>query len=251
MSSVPLLSFENVSKYRVDGHRRLPIVRNASFELHEGCAAGVWGLRRSGKTTLLRLAAAVELADEGYVRLHGRDVADMRTVERERLLRTDIGFVSPGDWRPGHRERVADYVALPLLSTGTTLHRAAIAARGALERVGALGIAEHFGTALSLEERVRAMLARALVNQPRLLVVDEPAAVPSLRHREELYALLGELVRTRQFALLVASEETSSLRYTDFLMSIGSGDVVRSNERTAEVVQFPRRVRSAAESPAR
>jgi ABC-type lipoprotein export system ATPase subunit len=239
MSSIPLLSFEKVSKYRADGRRRVAVLENASFEVPVGSAAGIWGVRRSGKTTLLRLAAGVELADEGRVLFDGCPLCDMRAIERERLLRADIGFVSPMDWRPGYRERTLDYVALPLLSTGATLQQATQAARGALRRMDALEVAEKFGRTLSLGERIRVMLARALINNPRLLLVDEPAAVPNLGDRDDLCDLLAGLARERQLTLIVASEEMSSLRFADFLMSIGGGEIVRSNEHKAEVLPFP------------
>lgn len=240
MSSAPLLSFEKVGKYRADGRRRVAMLVNASFEVPAGSAVGIWGVRRSGKTTLLRLAAGVELADEGRVLFDGRSLCDMRPIEREHLLRDDIGFVSPTDWRPGHRERVLNYVALPLLSTGATLQQATRAARSVLRRMEAVEVAEKFARTLSLGERIRVMLARALVNSPRLLLVDEPAAVPNLGDRDDLCDLLGRLARERELTLIVASEEMSSLRFADFLMSIGGGELVRSNEHEAEVLPFPR-----------
>lgn len=251
MPSTPLLSFEKVFKYRAEGHRRVAVLSDASFQVQPGDSVGVWGARRSGKTTLLRLASGIERADEGIVCFRGRDIRHMRTLERERLLRTDIGFVSPPDWRPGYRERVVDYVALPLLSTSATLQQGARTARALLERVGASDISDRFGRTLSIGERMRAMLARALINQPSMLIVDEPAAVPSLADREEVYELLSSLRRELRLTLIVASEDMSALRCADFLMSIGAGELVRSNERVAEVVPFPAVSRIRLERPAR
>lgn len=251
MSSTPLLSFERVSKYRPDGNRRVTVLAAASFDVDPGASVGIWGVRRSGKTTLLRLATGVELPDAGRVLFDGRSLSNMRPLERERLLRADIGFVSPADWRPGYRERVVDHVALPLLSTGATLQRASRAARTTLKRMGAGDIAERFGRSLSLDERIRVMLARALVNDPGLLVVDEPAAVPNLGDRDALCELLGSLARERSLTLLVASEDMGLLRCTDALMSIGGGEIVRSNERTAEVLPFPKPTDLRLERPGR
>jgi ABC-type lipoprotein export system ATPase subunit len=251
MPSTPLLSFDKVFKYRTDGHRRVAVLSDATFQLQAGDAVGVWGVRRAGKTTLLRLASGIERADEGVVSFCGRDIRRMGALERERLLRTDIGFVSPPDWRPGYRERVVDYVALPLLSTGATLQRGSRTARAMLERVGAGDISDRFGRTLSIGEQVRAMLARALINDPCMLIVDEPATVPSLADREELCRLLSSLARECRLTLVMASEDMSLLRCADFLMSIGSGELVRSNEHAAEVVPFPSASRARVERPAR
>lgn len=235
MSNVPLVSFQNVTKRRADGHRQVTVLSCASFDLPPGAAVGIWGARHSGKTTLLRLAAGMDLADEGRVLFGGHSLSAMGQTQRELLLGADVGFVSPADWRPGHGELALDYVALPLLSAGATLQRAARAARVALRRVDATEIAEKLLGALTLGERIRVMLARALINRPRLLLVDEPAATPSVGDREEISDLLVSLARERELTLLIASEEMISLRCADFLMSIGAGRLVRSNEQTASV----------------
>jgi putative ABC transport system ATP-binding protein len=234
-----VLSFDRVSKHRTDGRRRVAVLREASFQLMPGMAAGVWGGRRSGKTTLLRLAAGVELPDEGRVLIGGRDTLAMRALERERLLREEVGLVSTLDWRPGHRERVLDYVGLPLLSRGASLKRAAEVARCLLRRMTIPDLSERLTRTLSVGERIRAMLARALMNEPRLLLIDEPAAVPGLGERDDLCELLGSLARERELTMLIASEDMGSLRCADFLMSVGAGELVRSDERCAEVLPFP------------
>jgi ABC-type lipoprotein export system ATPase subunit len=251
MSSTPLLSFERASKYHVDGRRRVAVLADASFQVHAGESVGIWGARRAGKTTLLRLAAGIERVDDGSVCFLGSDLSGMRALERERLLRNDIGLVSPLDWRPGHHERVVDYVALPLLSTGVTLLQGSRAALAMLERLGAGEISDRLGRTLSVGERMRPMLARALINEPRMLLIDEPAIVPSLTEREELGELLGDLARERRVTLMVASEDMSSLRCTEVLMSIGAGELVRSNEQVAEIVPFPTVPHARLERPAR
>jgi ABC-type cobalamin/Fe3+-siderophores transport system ATPase subunit len=120
-----------------------------------------------------------------------------------------------------------------------------------LKRMSAGDISQKFGRTLSLDERIRAMLARALINDPRLLVVDEPAAVPNLGDRDALCELLGSLARERSLTLLVASEDVGSLRHADVLMSIGGGELVRSNEQVAEVLPFPRHTDLMLKRPGR
>ena len=94
-----LLSFLNVSKRYPDGGREILVLDRASLDLEAGTSVGVYGARRSGKSTLLRLAAGITVPDSGTVRFDGADMARMSTGERGRLLRGAIAYMSAEDWR--------------------------------------------------------------------------------------------------------------------------------------------------------
>ncbi len=237
----PLLRFEQVSKAYPDGCRRIEVLEKVSFEVHRGEHIAILGSRRTGKSTLLRLAAGIEAPDEGRIDFQGYNLARMPTLLRERLLRDRIGLLASEDWHPAKGERVVDLVALPLVSDGATMHEARSRARKTLSWAGASDCADDLAAPLAIGERMRVLLARALVRQPRLLLVDEPAVVPSLEERKALYELLREGAREHNAALLVASEDTEAGRGTDMLMSIGGGDLVRVGGEPAKVVPFPPR----------
>lgn len=245
----PLLSFEQVSKRYPDGRREIVILDGASFELQAGDVAGIWGARRTGKSTLLRMAAGIELPDAGAILFDGSDITRMSLRRRGRLLRGELALVCAGDWRPSHRERVVDLVALPLISDGFTLQEARRRARRALDRVGAGACADDLAGSLSLSERTRVLLARALVHEPRLLLIDEPAMIPSLSERDELYALLRLVAREQQAALVIASEEMAPLRGAGLRMSIGYGELVCADDELGTLVPFPDGGRARTESP--
>lgn len=238
MARTPLLSFERVSKRVADGARPVAVLRDASFELDLGAFIGVWGSRRSGKSTLLRLMAGIDLPDAGTVRFDGADMAAMSTAARERLLRRDITLMAPADWRPRTHETVVDHVALSLGSGAVPVRESRRLARLALERVGLTDRADAKTGALSMAERVRALLARALVRNPRLLLVDEPALIPSLTERDAFYALLRRIVAESGTTLVVASEDMAPLHGAEIVMSIGDGELCSTDERGA-VVEFP------------
>jgi ABC-type ATPase involved in cell division len=239
--ATPLLSFKQVGKSYPDGRQRRVVLKPTSFELYPGEHLGILGPPRAGKSVLLRLAAGVELPDEGGIEFEGRDIVRASTVERERLLRHGIAIVASDDWRPAPGERVVDLVALPLVSDGATLHEARRRARRTLHWAGATEYADDLASSLAVGERFRAMLARALVREPRLLLVDEPAVVPSFSEREELYPLLREGARACEAALVVASVDSEATKRLDTLMSIAYGELTVGEREPGVVLPFPQR----------
>jgi putative ABC transport system ATP-binding protein len=233
-----LLSLQHVSKSYADGRGRIAALDDVSLEIDEGDFVGVWGVRRSGKSTLLRVAAAAELPDHGTILFDGRDVAGMSADARAKLQRYEgIGLVA-ADWRPGRNKPVVEHVALPLLSDGMSLREAKEPAHLALERMGVSRCAYMATDRLSRVERVRVALARAFVHKPRLLLVDEPAVLLSPSEGVELYELLSSLGRDSQIAIVVASEDIAPIRRARRVLSIDNG-TLRSMDQAGTVVPFP------------
>lgn len=222
----PLLSIEGVSKGYPDGKDRHVVLDGVSVDIRPGAQIGVYGPARSGKSTLLRIAVGIEAPDTGTVRFEGRDLTRMRPGARARLLRRAVGYISSDDWRPNQGESVQEHIAMTLGSDGFTPREAARAARRALERAGLdAGCAHAAIRSLSVADRAGVALARALVREPRLLVVDEPATMPSLSDRDRFCALLRGVARERGIALLVASVEMAALQGLDVLMSLSGGEL--------------------------
>jgi ABC-type lipoprotein export system ATPase subunit len=242
----PLLSFLNVSKRYPDGDREIVVLDRVSLEIDAGISVGVRGSRRSGKSTLLRLAAGIALPDSGMIRFEGRDIAQMAGSERGRLLRSKIAFISAADWRATPGESVIDHVATSLGSEGLTMREARRRAMRVLDQLEIAAGAEEPTTSLSVSERARVMLARALARDPRLLVLDEPAMLPSLGERDRFYALLRSAAKERSTTLLLASEEMAALQGVGVLISIAEGELT-STEALGTVVPLPGRRRARAE----
>lgn len=238
-STSALLRFEEVTYCHPDGHRQIAVLKHVSFSIEKGLFVGIYGARRSGKSTLLRLAAAIDLPQSGFVSIDGVQTSSMSTLRRERLLRDEIALVCIDDWHPKERESVVDYVALALGSEGATLREARRSARRSLQRIGLGDAADEPASKLSLGERLRAMLARALVREPRLLLVDEPAAIPRISDREDVMASLRRAGSEIGATLLVASEEMGPLHGADLVISVGGGEVNLTVPRRGTVVPFP------------
>jgi ABC-type lipoprotein export system ATPase subunit len=242
-----LLSFQNVSKRYPDGGREIVVLDEVSFELAAGASAGVYGDRSSGKSTLLRLAAAIESPDGGSIRFDGQDITRLSAAARAQLLRRPVALLCEADWLTSPGEIVLDHVAMSLGSEGLTMREAKRRALAMLDAVGvsAVGAAERTAS-LSAAKRARVMLARALVREPRLLVVDEPAPMPSLTDHERFCATLRRVTGERGIALLMASENLATLGGMGTLMSLSAGgELVSSGEERGTVVRLaPRRAAS-------
>jgi ABC-type lipoprotein export system ATPase subunit len=238
--TVALLSFEGVGKRYRDGRREVLVLSDVWLEVNPGDHVGIWGERRSGKSTLLSIAAGIELADTGVVRFDGSDVAKLSKVERERLLRDQIAFVSPSldGWDATRHMRVVENVAVPLLAHGWSSRDAIALARSVLERVGAPQCADMRPRELSLGERTRVAIARGLIREPRLMLVDEPAATSSPGEQDEIRGLLSSIAQTTELTLVVASEEPSVLRGARRVVSLSDGRVL-TTDRAGTVVTFP------------
>ncbi len=235
----PLLCIRDVSKAYPDGGGYIDVFEHASLEVPAGAHVGVYGKRRAGKSTLLRIAAGIERPDSGSVRFEGAELTAAPPGELARLLRSRLAYVSLVDWRPNAGESVSQHLALSLGGHGLTVRQAQRRALRELEAVG-VGAAEAHSPAagLSLMDRSRVMIARAFAHSPRLIVIDDPVLTPSVGERDRLYAMLRGLARERGAALLVASEDFAALQGFDVFVSISAGELC-SSEANATVVPLP------------
>jgi predicted ABC-type transport system involved in lysophospholipase L1 biosynthesis ATPase subunit len=235
-----LLSLERVSKRYPDGRREITVLDDVSLEVDEGDFVGIWGMRRSGKSTLLAIAAGRELPDEGNVRFDGEELTRMSPDRRARLQRHDgIGLLSAG-WSPARNKPVLEHVALALLSDGMSLREAREPAWRVLERVGVAGCAHMPADRLSQSERIRVALAQTLVHEPQVLLIDEPAVLLRPSEGVELYELLCSLGRESRLAIVIASEDIAPIRKARRMFSIDSGRL-RAMDQPGTLLPFPER----------
>jgi predicted ABC-type transport system involved in lysophospholipase L1 biosynthesis ATPase subunit len=238
---VTLLELKKVSKGLWDGAKETVVLDGVSVEVWQGDVVGILGGRRAGKSMLLRIMAGIETPDSGSVCFEGHDIRKLSIGARAKMWRHQGIALVRGNWRPTSSDQaVREYVALPLTAGGMTLAEAEVMARPVLERVGALAW-EHWATdRLSMNERVRVELAQALVREPRLLLVDEPAVLVKPQASRELYALLREVAKESKLALVIASEDVTPLMGVDRAMSLSDGQLHTTDARK-RVVPFPER----------
>jgi ABC-type multidrug transport system ATPase subunit len=230
-----LLDLQSVSKHRVCGPRRTAVLDAASLSIDAGELVAVWGLRGSGRTTLLRVAAGIDAPDAGTVRFAGRDLAE----HGEQLLGREINYCQTA-FRTARGQTAIDEVIVGLLVNGAASADARLRAREALERVGGERVGgERLGrrriSELDAGERTRLALAVALALQPQLLVIDEPVAGVELHERDGILLLLRSLADEGTAVLMTVGEATG-LTGADQSLTLGDGELRGSGKRRLEPV---------------
>ncbi len=225
------LAMEGVSKRFARGVGAAGV----SLDLDAGEIAGVWGRRRSGRSTLLRLAAGVERPDAGVVRFEGVDLWS-RGARRERIAVWHTAFP------PDHGRTLERQVAIAAPRGRRSRREVRSAALGALARVGLAELAGSAPHELGDAELARAALARALVMRPRLLVLDEPTRGLAALDAERLLELVVAIARADRVAVLLSASEVGRLGGVDRCLSISRG-VLRGT--TAPAAAPVRRIHGA------
>lgn len=202
--SMSLLRAENVSKrYR---HLDRIALDDVSMTVERGEMVIVWGERRSGRSTLLRIIAGVETPDAGIVCFEGRDIHEPGSEPLGHGIaycRTVLRAAAGHD--------VAELLAASRFASGLSRSEARARAWKALERVAAEDCATRVPSELNGEETIRVSIARALVSNPRLVIVDEPTIGVDLTARDGVLGLLRSIADDGVAVLATAGDGTGLL----------------------------------------
>jgi len=233
-----LLAFRQVSKRFPDGGSEIALLDRVSFEIEVGETVGLLASRRSGKTTLLKIAAGLMAPDEGSVLWDDRELVQMSHDDTAHARRHDGIALVRGEWQTNRSASVVEHISTPLYSGDLKMIEAEARALRALELVGASHLGHRDTAELGLSERLLVELARAIVREPRLVLVDEPAVFRNPEHARSFYELLRSLPEKIRCALLIASEEVSALRGCRPMMSLSEGRLSSTASRR-KVIDFP------------
>ena len=216
-----LLALEHIAKRYGSGATGRIAVRDVSFEIEPGELVVVWGRRRSGRSTLLRVAAGIERPDSGFVRLEGQDIYRRNTSGLETIAYCRTTFP------PSEGKLIMDQLVLGQLSRGIGAGPARIRAREALRRVDAERLIALRPGDLDPAERVYVAVARAFVRQPRLLVIDEPTIGVDLLARDDILTLLRSLAN-EGIAVLMSAADAAGLENADRALTLSDGELTGS-----------------------
>jgi lipoprotein-releasing system ATP-binding protein len=224
MNDTVLLRLQEVEKdfAATDEGGRLQVLRGLSLEVKPGETLSIVGPSGSGKSTLLNLIGALDLPTSGEVFFDGENLATLSDAELALLRNRKIGFI----FQSHHllpQCTVLENVLVPVVATGAASSEAVERGRRLLNRVGLGERLKHRPGQLSGGERQRVAVVRALINQPRLLLADEPTGALDRRSADNLADLLLELNREEQVALIIVTHSEELAQRTGRALTLRDG----------------------------
>jgi putative ABC transport system ATP-binding protein len=210
-----------VKHYPAVGGESVRAVDGVSLSVAAGEMVALYGPSGSGKTTLLLMVAALLEPTSGSVLVNGRDISSLSEREASNFRLSEMGFVRQNfDLLPG--VTAIDNAVLKLLKE-TRWREAHDRVRPLLERLGLGERLEHRAETLSMGERQRVMIARALSSEPKLLLADEPTGSLDSQRSREVLELLRELCRERKVAVVLVSHDPQAAAYADRVLALRDG----------------------------
>lgn len=230
--SNPLLVVNQLTKTHVDGAEPITILDKVSLTLNAGESLAIVGSSGSGKSTLLHLLGSLDAPTSGQVLIDGQDLHQLRNRAQAQFRNQHMGFIYQFHHLLGEFSALEN-AAMPLLVAGRPVAEARAKAQSLLERVGLGHRLEHKPSALSGGERQRVAIARALVNEPRLVLADEPTGNLDAHSANEVFALLAELQRELGTSLVVVTHDLALAARLDRQCRLDSRRLVDSVEPVA------------------
>lgn len=201
-----LLRCENISKFYDEGEQKVQVLNNVSFSMNEGELIAIIGSSGSGKSTLLHTLGGLDQPSSGEVWIRGQSLQQLSTDKLALLRNQNLGFIYQ------FHHLMADFSALenvmmPMLIGKQNRTEAAHRAEKMLQAVGLAHRITHRPSALSGGERQRVAIARALVNNPALVLADEPTGNLDQKTTESIFELIQQLNQEQNIAFLLVTHD--------------------------------------------
>lgn len=220
-----VMSVRDIKKTFMEGGQPLHILRGGGFDLHRGEIIAMVGQSGSGKSTLLQCVGLLDRPSGGSILINGAAVQKMDEDMRTQIRRKKIGFVYQ------KHNLLSDFTALenvmlPMLANGMDENLARVRAIKLLKSANVAHRASHHPAEMSGGEQQRVAVARALANNPDILLADEPTGSLDPQHAMVVFDLLLDLVRKNKMAMLFVTHDMALAERADRKITIDNGVVM-------------------------
>lgn len=224
-----MIKIRNINKSFGNIH----VLRDISLDVSDGEITAIVGPSGAGKTTLLQIAGSLESADTGYVEYDGTVITSLKEKKLAKFRNANIGFIFQfHELLPEFT--AAENVALPAMIAGVSRRKAMRKAEELLVSLGLGHRLRHKPGELSGGERQRAAIARALINNPKVIMADEPTGSLDSHNREEIQNLISSLCAERGHTFLMVTHDASLASIAHRVVTMRDGRIDAITEKPSE-----------------
>jgi putative ABC transport system ATP-binding protein len=227
-----IIRLGEITRHFKVGAETVRALRGLSIVIHDNEFVALMGPSGSGKSTLMNILGCLDTPTSGEYYLNGYDVSKLNDSELAEIRNKEIGFIFQ-TFNLLPRSTALENVTLPLIYAGLNKHDRQIKAMQALDSVGLSDRVTHRPNELSGGQRQRVATARALVNNPSLILADEPTGNLDSKTSEEIMGLLEDIHKAGNTIILVTHEETVA-RFAHRIIRLIDGQVA-SDELNKEI----------------
>ena len=224
-----ILDLKGIYKDYQQGKMTVPVLKDVDFSMEEGEYVAIMGPSGSGKTTLMNIIGCLDKPTKGTFLLNGEDIAKCTENEMSDIRLKTIGFVFQS-FNLLPKQTALDNVALPLSYAGVPVKKRKEIAFQALKRVG-LAERVHFRPSqLSGGQQQRVAIARALVNNPKIILADEPTGALDSRSGIQVMSLFQQL-NEEGVTIIMITHDANIANHAKKVLHIFDGEIVEDKER--------------------
>ncbi|MGO4545081.1 ABC transporter ATP-binding protein [Paenibacillus sp. 2TAB23] len=219
------LQMSEVTKYYAEGSNRIAALDHVSISVEPGEFVAVVGPSGSGKSTFLSIAGALLKASEGDVKLNGYNISTLTAKELSNIRLREIGFIMQSSNLVPYLN-VLDQLLIVKRMSGKVKREDKEFATKLLEELGLGSKLKSLPEELSGGEKQRTAIARALINNPNIILADEPTASLDTKRAHEVVSLIAQEVKSRQKAAIMVTHDERMLEYCDKVYRMEDGKLL-------------------------
>ena len=220
-----ILQVSKINKHFGSRQEIVHALREVSLEVHTGESVAIMGASGSGKSTLLHLIGGLDVPDQGTIVIEGADLARMSDRQRTLFRRQRLGIIFQA-YNLLPTLTAAENIGLPLLVAGAAQEEIEAKTGELLDKLHLRPRASHKPAALSGGEQQRVAIARSLLNDPALILADEPTGNLDSIQSREIWELLARLAGELDKAVLMVTHEAAGAAYANRVIVLKDGQII-------------------------